>query len=471
VKRIHKSLLWAAVLFGGGVGFGLYVLKKDVKTPEERYRLEALDRRLFKEEFGLVHVRSGELMTRGTTIAFSLDGDSWKINSPVVWPGDKAAIDDAINQMVAVQIDPETRVEEPDDAVLGSWALGKPRTRLTLDTAKGEFSLLVGPKNAIKDMYPITDGARRAAGLSTPEFYWALDKPLADYRDRRIFPFPPEEIEKVLRRAHDGSGFLLAREGDGFVLFDAEGKKKEKADIDRAEIFLVALTKRLSIGRFLTDDYSEQHAKEHGLDQAILLEVTSKTGKTVRAFVGKIFETGDQKGTAVMHLDGTRTVVEVPDFVQDEVAKTKGDLEDRTIARFDRKSVAKVELLQGTEEIVVEKSGDEWNVTSPKKAPARTWKMDGFVRAFSRLKAERFHREDASPAELREWLLDPPSRRFKFFDGKGALLGDVRIGKYYAEKEIFAMKDGEKRVGVVADTRLTTVPKNLDDLLDPDRIQ
>ena len=95
MKRIHKSLLWAGLLFGGGVGFGIYTLKTDVKTADERIHDEVLKRRLFKEEFGLVHVKSGELMTRGTTIAFSLEeGDDFVSGGVFSFKGEGAFLVD-----------------------------------------------------------------------------------------------------------------------------------------------------------------------------------------------------------------------------------------------------------------------------------------------------------------------------------------------------------------------------------------
>jgi hypothetical protein len=452
VKRIHKTLLTAAILFGGGVGVGLYILKTDVRTPEERFADQVRKERLFPEEFGIAHVKSGELMTRGTTIAFARDAGGWKITAPVEWPADAQAIADAINQMVGVKIDPESRVESPDAKQLATWGLIKPRIRLSLDTERGKFSLLVGPKNSIREMFPITDGAHRAGGLARPDFHWALDRSLSELRDRRVFPFPPEQIQSVRT-----SAFVLERSGDVFTVSDADGKNSEPADLDRAELYLVALTKRLKIGRFLDDEST-------GAEAPTLLEVTSKEGAKVTANVGKIYETGDQKGTAVMHLAGTKTVVEVPDYMHEEMAKTKDDLKDRTVLRIERKKVAKVELEYAGQKAVVEKRGEDWTVG---KDPALGYMIDNIVRVFGRLKAERFHTMNASPRELERWLLDPPSRRLAFYGPAGELLGEVRIGNRFAEKEFFAMNSAEKRVAILKEDLIGKVlPAKLEDLID-----
>ncbi len=282
MRRIHRTLLTAVILFGGAGGYGVYVLHHDVKDPNRRRHDEVEKERVFPAEFGLDDVKSGELMTRGATITFTLDeAHLWQISQPVQWRADPSAIEDAINQMVGARLEPESRVENPDAKLLGNWHLDKPRTRLTLDTAKGRFVLLVGPKNPLREMYPITDGDHRAAGLTSLDFYWAFDKPLSDFRERRVFPFATDEVKRVVRTGPDG--FQLERGEDAYTLADPDGTGVQPADPERAEIFLVALTQHLKIGRFLTDDYSEKDAPQYGLEHPLRLEVTPKEGPAVTA--------------------------------------------------------------------------------------------------------------------------------------------------------------------------------------------
>lgn len=476
MKRIHKTLLMAAVLFGGAGGFGAWLLANK-KTPEQRFEAEQNEKRLFKD-FGKDHVTAGELMTRGATITFTRTDEGWALTAPVAWPADADAIESAINRMVGVQIDPETRVEPPDDQQLSEWGLVKPTARLSLETKKGKRTLLVGPKNRLLEMYPITDGEKRAAGLSAPDFFFALDKPVAGFRERRVFPFAPKAV-KVVRRISpvdpDG-GFVLERTEEGFRVASNGAEDWVDADLDRARVLMSTLTKRLQIGRFLTDAYdgTEAQKKQYGLDQPTFsLELETKDGEARKVDVGRVEETASDEGTAVVFVHGTKSVIEVPMAVTKELPKEKTELLDRTILRFDRKAVAKVKLLQGTVETVIERSKDgaDWRITAPKAAPAKVWKVDDIVRVFSKLKAERFHAEKAESAQLAEWLLDPPSRRLVFYDAEGTVVGDVRIGKYATETELFAMASGSDRVDVITEVPVRILPEQPEELVDTARRQ
>ncbi len=155
------------------------------------------------------------------------------------------------------------------------------------------------------------------------------------------------------------------------------------------------------------------------------------------------------------------------------MAKSKDELKDWTIVRFDRKRAAKVELDLGRITVVLERSADgtDWAMTKPQAAPAQVWKVDNLVRVFGRLKAKRFHTQSASPGDLKEWMLDPPSRRLRFYDAGGTLLGDVRLGNIYQEGEVFALRTGEKRVGIIEDGVIKILPTNAQDLIDTDRMK
>lgn len=477
MKRIHKTLLMAVVLFGGAGGAGVWVLKNK-KTPEERTREELQRQRLFTG-FGLVDVTAGELMTRGATLAFAKAEDGWTLTEPVRWPADAEALKAAINGMVAVRIDPETKESPPSDDQLAEWGLVKPLARLSLETEKGKKTLLVGPKNKLVDMYPITDGEHRAAGLAAKDFFFALDKPVDGFRERRVFPFSVKEVKRV-RRLQANGGYVLERTTDGFRVAsaakDADTKDWGAADVDRARILLAALTRRLQIGRFLTDAYegSEVQKKKYGLDAPrFSLTVATEGGEERTVAVGRVKETADEAGTTVMFVHGTKTVVEVPTEVTKDIPSEIAALRDRTIARFDRDDVAKVKIVQGTIETTIERSkdGSDWTITAPKRAPAKVWKVDDIVRVFSKLKAERFRDHKPESKELAEWLLDPPSRRLIFYDAGGEALGDVRIGKYVTEKELFAMATGSQRVGVITEAPVRILPEHPEDLVDADRVK
>lgn len=466
MKRIHRTLLLAAVLFGGGIGAGIYVLETDVQDANERHRRAEDQKRLF-HGFGIVDVTGGVITTHGSTIAFVPDGGGWRITSPVEWAGDRESIDGAIQHMIAVKIEGDSRIERPTEEQLRAWGLDVPRMTLELATAKGTHRLLVGRRNALADMVAIADGARSAAGLTVPDAVFPLDKPADQFRERRLFPAKADAVTTVSRRNRDGTGFVLSRTADGFEVSAPDGASFERASADRAEILISTLTKRLAIGRFLSDAYDEADALAYGLDApSFSLSVTTKRGERA-VDVGRIAETQDREGTAVAHVRGTQTIVEVPKMIQHDLLEDHVALLDRTLVRFDQKSVAKVEIEQGAERLFVERDGDGWMITSPTRAPAKKWKMNDVVRVYSKLEALREHAPAPGPRELEDWLLEPPSRRLVFYDAAGQVLGSVRIGELAGDDELYAKGSGSAAY-VIAASKVVVLPKDAQDLVDPE---
>ncbi len=467
MKRIHRTMLTAAVVLTGGAIAGVIALREN-KTPEERFLEKQNKKRLFSG-FGFKDVTSAELMAKGATIAFSLDSEKgWKIERPVKWPADLEATRAAINHLVAMLV--EAPLEEADIPKVG---LDKPTVRFKVRTKdKGEHLLLVGPRNELVNRYPVSNGKR--LGMAEAAFYWSLDRPVDDFRSKRLFRFSPKSVTKLKVLKADQPLYVLERKAKTWGV-SKDGTDPKLGDRGLINLMLVGLTKRLTVERFVTDSFKNtpEQQKEYQLaPPRFQIELTTKKG-TYIARLGGLRETAAEEPTIILHQKDSTTVVEVGAWIEKELDKSPEALRDLSITRFDRHDVKKVHLnYAGSPKIVLERSADgsDWNITAPKKAPAKPWKVDDLVRVFSALKSNKVHKRSPKPKDLFDWLLKPPSRRLQFYDGKGTLLGDVSIGTYATETELFAMATGSSRVDILDQKRLVILPTNLEDLIDKDRV-
>lgn len=465
MKRVQKNLITAVILLGAGLGIGIYTLKTKVKDRDTRIREEQNNLRLFKDKFGLIDVERGVLLARTTTITFARSANGWQIESPVSWPGDTTTLEAAVQRMLSVKTEEESLNENPTKEHFRRAGLIKPKVRLTLETKKGKYTLLVGDKNQIRNRYPVTDGDKKKIGLAPDTFYWSFDRSLEDFRSKRVFPFTPAEIAAVTRSSGGKTKFSLKlAEGTWSLVGDAEGTTLE-ADDAVVNRLLVAMTKRLKIDRFVTDAYdAAQHAAKYGLETPLFtLSVEGKNGTKVVADFGKYEETAAEEGTLVAQLRGTTTLVAVPNWINESTDKKPADLQDRTISRFKYKAVARLELHHANKPTcVLVKKDDDWLLEAPTAGPAKIWKVDNINRVFSVLKAKRFYAPNAKPQQLSQWQLEPASRRLIFKDDAGQLLADIRIGKRATEDEIFAMATGSKRVDVITEAPVSIIPERCD---------
>ncbi len=466
MKRIHRTMLTAAVVLTGGAIAGVIALREN-KTPEQRFLDKQSKKRLYSG-FGLNDVTSAELMAKGATIAFSLDPtEGWKIERPVQWPADPEVLRGAINHLVAMLI--EAPLEEADIPKVG---LDKPTVRFKVRTKdKVEHLLLVGPRNELVNRYPVSNGKR--LGMAEAAFYWSMDRPVDDFRSKRLFRISPKSVTKLEVQKADQPLYVLERK-DKTWMVSKDGTDPKPGDRGMINLLLVGIIKRLTVERFVTDTFQNtpEQQKEYQLDPPRFhLKLTTSDGVHI-ARLGGLRETAAEEPTIILHQKGSSTVVEVGAWIEKELDRPFEDLRDRIITRFDRHDVKKVHMdYAGSPKIVIERSADgrDWNITAPSKAPAKPWKVDDMVRVFSALKSNKVHKREPKPKELFDWLLKPPSRRLQFYDEKGALLGDISIGTYATETELFAMATGSSRVDILDQKRLVILPTKLDDLIDKDR--
>lgn len=495
MKRIHRSLLTAGVLFLGGGGGALYVYQTRVQTADARYLAEQEAKRLFR--FGRGHVRSGRLVGRNATLAFTRDDVfTWRITEPVDWPADVRAIDAMLDRMAAIKMEPVV-TESASPADLARAGLDQPHTRLTVHLTEDTHVLAVGKRNKLVDKFLVTDAHATRIGLSEPSFFGALDRDLFAFRSKRLFPFSAGRVQHIEIDGPDGAPRVrISRNDRGFEVSGSGIEGAVPGDVGEIERLLVTLTRHLVAERFVTDtrDAAEEHgrppprvtvrlrttgatsaerlvtdtrgaAEERGRPPPHVTVRPRTSGETARSVR---FGTGNEPNA---HVEGTTTVVAVDRALVDQIDRPAETYRDRSIVRYNPSDVHRIRVTVGAHPpFVVERSagGTDWTIVEPVERPAKIWRVDNLVLVYSKLEGRRIYRLNPRREELTEWQLEPAARRLELFDARGRPLADLRLGKYATEEEVFAMNAGQTRVSVIADSKLKIFPTSVQDLIDPE---
>jgi hypothetical protein len=470
MKRVHRTLITSAVILTAGLVFAVAALRERELEPD-RIRKEKTEKRLFI--FGAKQVVSGVMRAKGAEIHFKRVGpNNWQLLQPLSLPGDAEAINAALTQMSGINADAlVTENVTPED--LETYGLNSSKTSMEVTLEDGrKHTLIVGAKNEMELGYYVTTGEQARIVLAAEAFHWALDRELFAFRKKQVFDVERNKLTRI--EVVKGTERLYALEKDG----QRWKLGREKLDLtgDPAIInrFLVILTRDLKAESIVTDEtplHDPAFLGKYGLAApAFTVTITTEDGRTLSAQVGTApAEDPKEEPLAYALLDGTKTVVEVYRAFPHDLDQELSDLRDRTIARFDPSAVARMELLlMNGKKVVVKRGGaeGEWQITAPLSKPAKSWKIDAVLTRFSRLRSKKIHAEEASPAQLREWLIDPPEQRASFFDQSDQPLADVRIGKYLDGQSVFVARGGSKRVDLVPGPRLDVLPKLLEDLVD-----
>lgn len=466
LSRVGRAARNAAFLIGiGGLAAGGMYLR-DIR-PRETRKVEALEaKRLF--HFGRDAVASATLHTRGATLSFERDGSEFVVTAPVNWPARSDAAYALLDRVAGVSLD-TVLTESASTDELSKWGLDRPIAvaRLTLDNGE-ERVLRVGPKNPLVDKYPVTDGAGARVGLADPAFIWALDRPPEDFRANHLLPnAQPKDVTTVEVRSGAGGGFRLVRGPKAWtVAIDGEETPPRMAAASRVRLFLVAFTKRVEILRFVSDD-----ADPPAPDAVIAhFRFTLEDGSRHGVGILRSTETSAEDGAWQAHLDGTRTRVEIDPSAELELRKGPSYFFERTLSRLDPAAVTRVEIQLGRKppQTLVRTAlepAPAWALRGAPETQLKSWRIDALIRLFAVFEAQSIHEETPSRSQLREWLIEPPSRRFVFFDAADAVLAEVRIGHRFDETHLFARSDRSPRVGLVPEEKLSVLPGSFDELV------
>ena len=159
--------------------------------------------------------------------------DSWRISTPL----DARADRDAVEALVSSLADLESSrvLEDFDRAELG---LEDPRARVTVITADDQRVLEIGAEvPASSDMVVGVAGQPKAYRVAASLFD-DLTKTPGDWRDKKLFTGPRDDIDRVTLDSAAGRVLLARRDGDFWV----ESPLSDRADEDRVNTLMSEIT-------------------------------------------------------------------------------------------------------------------------------------------------------------------------------------------------------------------------------------
>jgi len=467
MKRLQRTLLFAAIVGLAGIGGSLY-LALEAPKQAERLRDKIARERLFS--FGRLSVRAMTVVREGREIRLERDpSSSWRIDAPVRWPADLQAVEALMDRTAGLRAE-GTAFEDPTREQLANTGLLEPRLRLEVELGDGtRHELAIGTENPLTELLHVrADGGPIV--VVDAEYQWTLDRPLDELRADRLFPYRSDDVAEIRVRPPSGAGFRLVRSGAEAYEVEAD-EQRFRAGVGVAAVFVAAVTKRLEAENYLGDTfpYPEIPATiesfESGSGFSLAVEHASGEVRTASIALARREFENDQ--VPIAWID--ESVVELYPPPVDEILQTRAeDLRDRNLARFDPDAAARLRIEYGGDgrPWVFEQSASDgtWRRVEPRPAEAESRLLDTLVLRLARLKGDRTITESPSRAELRRWLLDPASRHFVVEDASGRELADVRLGDWASDEELYVKGDGP-RVDAISIDSVLSVPVDLKKLV------
>ena len=425
-----RTTLIAALLLGL---FGAYVYFVEYKKAEEEKKEEEAAKKVFSLDWDEVTGLTIE-NAHGTFLLEKAGGKEgeeggarsseagWRIREPVRAEADGATVNGLVGALKNLKVEQVVTKAPENPAAFG---LTVPTVKIQIRTAEGKDDpprLLVGDKSPVgSNAYAMREGDSEVLLLST-NLAKQFDKKLLDFRQKKIFTFQRDDVERV--RVFHGTdlAFDLVREEGTWRLSNPIQARASEEGVNK---ILNKLT-GLRVQSF--DAEAPEDLGPYGLDDpAWRIEVFLAPDHTKASLLlGK----GHEEGSAELLYAKRGERPAIVSLKSDLVAafdRSAEELREKKVFPFKSWNVSRMDLVREGEEARLEKrEGGKWWIVSPFEARADSGKVSSFLSALSRLEAVGFIPGGEGGGALADHGLDHPLARITLYEQKTAPEGEAK---------------------------------------------
>ena len=163
----------------------------------------------------------------------------------------------------------------------------------------------------------------------------------------------------------------------------------------------------------------------------------------------------------VCQVEGAPAVFLIGGYLESTFNRSPFDLREKTALKFTREDVKSVTLVQGSQRLVLEKSGNDWKLVAPSSARADNGAVDALITQLTQAKMTGVTAGEATPAALKEHGLDKP--QLVVTVGAGSAKAELAIGKKEDDTHFYARDLSRPLIFSVDKTLLDGLTKKADD--------
>jgi hypothetical protein len=280
----------------------------------------------------------------------------------------------------------------------------------------------------------------------TPEGTEARDK---------VFDVEADKIQSLQIVSSTGETTSLVRKDDTWQLTQPIASRADETEVSGITSNLSSLEIQSVV------DENPKDLKQYGLAEPKVRVAfrTGANGPERRLVIGTKTPTG---GDLYAKRDDEARVFLIPAYVDTTFDRKPFDLRDKTILKFDRDKVDRLELSGAGKKVEAVKTGLDWQLTSPVKARADFSVVEGIVSRLQSAEMKSVVTENPTEADLQKYGLDRPVATATV--GAGSSRAALALGQTTPENDVYARDLSAPLVVTVASDLLEDVRKDPADL-------
>ncbi len=226
-----------------------------------------------------------------------------------------------------------------------------------------------------------------------------------------------DDIQAVTLIQEGGEIIRYQRTGDSWEITEPVRTGVEESAVNgNHSAFANAIIQR-------THDTAPDKQKNFSLEPArveVILE--SKEGRKVELLIG---DEAPTRGDLFVSFRDSNSVFITSDDVKTQAEKTLFDLRDKKIAHYEKDDVRRIEIVSRDHTIVIEKTGDEWEMKTP-DLPVEESRVSSFLTSLTNYSAKAFTAESFSDED--EYGFDKPEVKVTLSLGQEMASKEITIG-------------------------------------------
>jgi hypothetical protein len=457
-----KSTLWLLLLTALVVG-GYFLAKKKLPTTDE-----AAERQKRVLDFKAADVTRLEIKGADRDFVFERKEGKWSFSRPLQVRASSGEMDGILSGLEYL----ESRRRLGERAIaeakltLADYGLEKPRASVTVRTPRGESTLFLGNEARQGDALYVQFKGSKDVHLVDKYLATRLEKKLEDYRERGLFDFTADAVQRLELR---GGGKLveLARTNQDWRIVQP---LSVRADRNKVDEFLRQVAS-LRADDFLSEDPAS--SRDFGLDEPsaeISVRLQKQEALHTLALGAKL--KGDEKKVAA-RVKGQNSIVSVAASFAADAARPLNDLRDRDVSGFRAADVREIEVRNRAATLLLQKTNDQWRIVQPEKVAADPDLVEKLLARLSGMQVKEFSADVLTDLDkyglkaplgqvvLRERAAEPKAAAAGTNAAPAAAtaLLDLAIGKADAARKLAYVKRADESSIYAVDAADAALPK------------
>ncbi len=401
------------VLFLVFVVLGAFVYFTEFRGKEEKAKQEETKKRLFPGE--AKDISEITLEYEGRTVNAVRKGEkTWEITNPAGLEPDSETWEQMATSFPLIEKDDAVATQKTD---LAPYGLDKPAVKVTAKLKSGSSqSVLFGNENPRKTFNYAKRGDTDEVFLSASTWSSNFKKSLTDLRNKRVLDFETDSIDAVRISAAGKPDIEIQKSGMDWLI-----KKPQEARADNGEVsgFLSSIQfSRTSA--FAGDDID---AKASGLDTpAVRITLHDQKANADKVL---LFGKSPEKDKYYAKDSARMPIFILGMEIYEKTQQSLFGWRDKSVVKLENSGsgIDEIEILKGTEKLVLKKAGSDWTLADGKKA--QSGKVSDMLTA---LESGRATQILDTPASLGSYGLDRPRVSANLRQG-GKDLESVKFGR------------------------------------------